>query len=298
MDKRKTTTKKTESVARHDDGTLEINLSIDWADIERGMETTAKKMGQDVMVPGFRKGKAPVEQLLKHFSKDELTENTIKRMLPLLYNEAVKKHNLRPIMYPKFEIVKAVEGEDWQIRVKTCEMPKIELGDYKKEIRGAISAGTIWTPEKGISEADKDKKEISREEREQLAIDALLNSVKFEIPSILTDEEVNSRLANLLERIEKLGLSLDTYLGSINKTPDTLREEYRQAAERTIKLDMLLGIIANEENIDVTEEEIKAFIEASRADPKLAHELESEEKKAIIKTIIKKRKVIEMLSSL
>jgi hypothetical protein len=34
----------------------------------------------------------------------------------------------------------------------------------------------------------------------------------------LIDEEVNSRLSKLLERIEKLGLTLESYLSSIGKT--------------------------------------------------------------------------------
>jgi len=50
-------------------------------------------------------------------------------------------------------------------------------------------------------------------------MDFLLRNIKIEIPKLLIEEEVNTRLSQLLERIEKLGLDLEKYLQTIGKQP-------------------------------------------------------------------------------
>lgn len=291
----KETISSSSTVARSDDGTIQITFTIPYSDINKVQEEVAQEIGKDIEVPGFRKGMAPISKIIDHVSKQSLLEKTLSKILPRLVADAINEHKITPSIYPKFELVKAVEGEDWQIRAITCELPKIELGDYKKEISGIARAKSLWTPGKSN---EKDKKEPTREDKEQEVIKILLEKVNLKVPHILIDEEANSRLSKLLERIEKLGLSLESYLASIGKTADVLRNEYESQAKSAIALDLILTEIASKENIIVVPKEVDAAIDASKADPKLAKDLDTPERRRFIEVILKRRKALDSLIAL
>lgn len=291
---KKQTGKRATSVARQIDGTIQITLIIGADELEKEINNQAIEAGKTLEVAGFRKGKAPVEKVIENISREKLTEKALRKILPRLFNEAVEENKIRPAMYPKFEIISAKEGEDWQIRAVTCEINEIKLGNYRKAIQGALRAKAIWTPNGNKSE---EKRELTREEKEQLVMEELIGTVELKLPAVLVEQEREGKLAALLERLEKLGLSLESYLSSINKTAENLREEYREQAERTIKLELILTKIVEEEGVKVGEDEVEKFLEAAGGDPNMKKENESAEQRRLISLILGKRKVIDSLIS-
>ena len=101
-----------------------------------------------------------------------------------------------------------------------------------------------------------------------------------------------------MSRLEKLGLTLESYLASIGKTPTTLRSQYEEQAQGAIALELILTKIAEEENLKIEEKEIDAAIAVSSADKKLAEELNTPEKRRLVETILKRRAALESLVSL
>lgn len=287
-------------VAKSDDGTIQITFTIPYADIEKAREETAKELGHDIEVPGFRKGMAPVSKVIENIPQNTLLEKTLDKILPKLFGQIIDEHKIKPVVYPKFELLKAKEGEDWEIRATTCEAPEISLGNYKEAIKGAGRVGAIWTPASGKpTRADsKPDKEPSREEKEQKVIKLMFEAVNVKIPQILTDEEVNTRLSQLLEKLERLGLSLDSYLASIKKDAAALRSEYEKKAKEAISLDLILSEVARDQNIKVSESEIESAIKATSGDPKLAEEFSKPEKRQYIEVILQRRSALNYLTSL
>lgn len=279
------------SVAKKDDGTVQINLTIAWADIEKNREEVIAQEAKKIEVPGFRKGKAPVEKVVERIPQELLMEKTLAKILPKMFTEAISEHKINPAMYPKFELISAKEGEDWQTRATTAELPDFDLGDYKKTVKNAKTSD-IWTPDKGDPKAEK---ELTREQKENMALQALQNAYQFPLPEILVDEEINSRLSSLLQRLEKLGITLESYLSSLKKTAEELRAEYRQQAQNAIRMDVLLGRIAQEEKITVEEKEIEVFLGAAKASGSAPVD---ESQKSTIRSFLIKRKVIDSLASL
>jgi len=296
--KKRTTKKPASSFAKSDDGTIQITFTIPFDQIKKTREKVAAELGKEMEIPGFRKGKAPLDKILPRIPENTLIEKTLAKILPKLLAEAINKHKIKPAIYPKFELVKAVEGEDWQIRAVTCELPEIKLGDYKKTIAGTLRAKSIWTPASAKAAGDKPDKKISKEEKEQEIIKALLETTKITIPKILLDEEVNHRLSSLLARLEKLGLTLETYLASIGKTAETLRTEYEKQASEALALDLILNKIAEKEKIEIDEKQIEETIKASTADPKLAERLDTPEQRRLIESVLKRRAALDSLSAL
>jgi FKBP-type peptidyl-prolyl cis-trans isomerase (trigger factor) len=296
----KPTSKSTQSViARSEDGTIQLTFTIAFKKIDKTRKQVADELGKDITVPGFRRGKAPLNKLLDHIPENTLLEKTLAKILPKLVTKVIKTHKIKPAIYPKFELVKAREEEDWQIRATTAEIGKFSLGDYKRSVAGALRASKIWTPDTAKNlNAKESAKKLTRPEKEQRVIKTLLETINVKVPKMLIDEEVNSRLSKLLERLEKLGLNLESYLASIGKTAEKLREEYEKQASEAIKLDLILTKIADKESIKVEKKQIEEAIRASAVDKNLAKELDTPEKRKLIEVVLRKRAALNKLASL
>jgi len=286
------------TVAKSKDGTIQITFNIPFKDIKKTREVVAKDIGKDLELPGFRKGKAPLNKLLSHIPQNTLVENVLRAILPESLGKAITEHKIKPAIYPKFELISAKEGENWQVRGITCELPEVKLGNYKKIISDAAKTDAIWTPgSKGSDKKVDEKKVLSREEKEQKVIKVLGESINIVIPKPLTDEEVNRRLSDLLQRIEKLGLTLEAYLSSIGKTAETIRKDYEEQAKEAIRFDLILGKIAVEEKVKISKEEVEQTLKAYSQGDKSGTP-PSGEQKALIETVLKKRAALDALCAL
>lgn len=283
----------TSVIAREDNGNIQITFTIPFSLVKDAQNEVVKEFAKDTEIPGFRKGNAPLEKVAAKIPQNTLIEHSLSHVLPKALAEAITENKLQIAIYPKFELISAKEGEAWQIRGITCELPKVELNGYKKAIEGALRADSIIVP-------GKEKKEQTREEKENLAIKTLLETVKLDIPQILIDEEVDSRLSNLLGRLEKLGLALESYLASIGKKVEDLRVDYTKQAKEAISLDLILTKIAEEEKISVDQKEIEGALEMSQVDPKAKNitQEEIENKKRLMESILKRRKALDFLINL
>lgn len=282
-------------VATSSDGTVQITYTLPYSLIKKEEDKVIAEYKSKVAVPGFRKGMAPDSKVREQIPENARIEHTLEHILPGLLARTIQEDKLKLAIYPKFQLIKANPGEDWQVLATSCTIPEVDLGEYKKELSGAAQASALWTPDKG--KPTEKPKEPTREEKEQLAISTLLQTVKVVIPKILIDEEVNMRLSKLLERIEKLGLSLEQYIASLGKSIDDLRKDYEDQARNALTLDLALSQIAIKDNISVEEKEIDAAITATTADPKLAEHLSTPEQKDSIRAVLTKRKALDTLIS-
>ncbi len=260
--------KTTSTFTKMDNGNIEIIYTIPVDLIATNREIVIKKMAKDIVVPGFRKGMAPVTKVVEKIDENKINKQILGLILPLAFADSVKEHKFNPAIYPKFEVIKIGQGSEWEIKAITCELPQVVLPkNYKKNLK-------------------KDSKD------QNVLIKSLLETIKLEIPRVLIEEEVNARLSQVLDRIEKLGLALEGYLKSVGKTAEILRAEYEVQAKDSISLELILNTIASDEKIEVTEKEIDDFIKSTGS------ELNQVEKgqRDILKRVILRKSALEKLS--
>lgn len=276
-------------LAREEDGTIQLTITIPKEEVGKAENQVLTELTQKANIPGFRPGKAPVEEVKKRVASQTVLEGTLSKVLPIAYQTAIKEHNLTPFISPKFELVSVKEGENWQVRVITCEAPKVEVGNYQAAIEGKKRTNSLWVPGK----EDKDKKEPTPAEKENLVIEGLLESSEVLIPKPLVDEEVNHRLASLVEQTQKLGLTVEQYLTSTGKTVESLKEEYKKAAWEQLSIMLILSVVASKEGITVDEAEIN---QAGNGQKPTQSELNPSQKQ-VIGEVLKKRKTLDKLVS-
>lgn len=264
----------TSEFKRIENGGIEVIFTIPAQIIKTVKDEVLKEFANDALIPGFRKGKAPIAKVEASTSDEKLSEHILSHLLPNAFVLAVEEHKFNPAIYPRYDAIKITSAKnvaddtEWQIKATTCELEKITLPkDYKKKLKS-------------------DPKD------QNVLIKSLLETIKIEIPKMLVEEEVNARLSQVLERIERLGLTLEGYLKSVGKTPDSLRAEYEIQAKDAISMELILNHIANEEKVEVTEEEIDNFIKTTGED---LNKVEKDQRD-ILKRVILRRKALEKLT--
>lgn len=266
-------------IARESNGNIQITFVIPFALIRKAQEEAVIEMAKDIEIPGFRKGTAPASRVREKIPQNSLIEHSLGHILPKALAEVVNTEKLKLAIYPKFELIKSEENEPWQIRAVTCELPEVNLGEYKKFVPGEIRAASL-------------KKELTKEEKEQTIIKSLLMNVKIDIPKILIEEEADSRLSSLLSRLEKLGLALETYLRQVGKKPEDIRAEYATQAKEAIALDLILSSVAEAETLKIDQKEIDEALRIG--DIKDV----TDERRRLIESILKRRKSLDFLMNL
>lgn len=95
-------------------------------------------------------------------------------------------------------------------------------------------------------------------EVEAKIFDKVIENMTAEIPQVMFDNRVNEMIGELEQRLAPQGISLDLYMQYTGQTMDTVKKAYAEQAEKQVKLRLALEKIAKLENIEVTEDELKA----------------------------------------
>ena len=106
-----------------------IKFVIPYINYKKEVDKYYQKLGREVKVPGFRKGKVPASLLEKQFGPDvkkEVLSNLISNEL----NKAIAEKDLRAIGQPHLLEVNAEEGTDISVSASVEVLPSIDIKDY------------------------------------------------------------------------------------------------------------------------------------------------------------------------
>jgi len=109
-----------------------ITVSADSGRLIDVKERTLKRLGKDVTVKGFRKGKAPTKSVEKELGENAVQAEVLEDAVNFLYLLAVNEKTLRPIDRPQIEVKKYVPYTDLEFVAEIEVVPDPKLGDYKK----------------------------------------------------------------------------------------------------------------------------------------------------------------------
>jgi len=91
---------------------------------------------------------------------------------------------------------------------------------------------------------------------QQKTADALVELVTEEIPEQLVLEELRERIHDLNHRLDSQGMSLGQFLGATGRDEEEFVAELRGGALQSVKLDLALRALVDEEDIELTDEEL------------------------------------------
>lgn len=183
---------------------------------------------------------------------------------------------------PGFEdqIVGHNAGEDFDINVTFPEeyqvkelagapaVFKIKLKSISKKVMPELDDDMVKdsTEFDTVDEYKADVKKKLEEANEKHAdseveakiFDKVIENMTAEIPQVMFDNRVNEMIGELEQRLAPQGISLDLYMQYTGQTIDTVKKAYAEQAEKQVKLRLALEKIVELENVEVTEDELKA----------------------------------------
>lgn len=240
---------------------VKFALTIPWTIAQKGYQKTLQAFISVVEIKGFRKGKAPAKLVEEKVGKTKIYEETVSLVLSPAYTEAIKEKNYKPITEPHIRPTSMDENKDWVFEVEIAEYPEVKLGSYLDIIKEVKTKNAIWTPEKD-EKNPVEPENTTKDQKLRAIFHALLEKITVRVPELLIREEVNHSLSRLLQQLDRLHVTLDDYLKSVQKTADQLRQDFAFNGLTTLQIEFILTEIAKDQKLEVSEKEIDEVIGA------------------------------------
>lgn len=108
-----------------------LTIEVPAAEWDKAIDQAAKRIANQVNIPGFRRGKAPRRLIEQHVGKEAVLDEAYEKFGPKVFNEALEKENIELAVYPQFERVTCEAGKDLVFKATVTPKPEVKLGEYK-----------------------------------------------------------------------------------------------------------------------------------------------------------------------
>lgn len=108
---------------------IELNIAAEDAEFQEAVDKAIVRRAKNVQIPGFRKGKAPLNMVERFYGGREVfAQDAAEKLMDQLYQEALKQEDINPVGDP--ELVNMELDPTLNFVVAVPVYPEIELGDY------------------------------------------------------------------------------------------------------------------------------------------------------------------------
>lgn len=192
---------------------------------------------------------------------------------------------------PESEAEKAAEGE---FDPETAPLPEL-TDEYVKTLGQPGQFETVEDFKTKLREhlTIEKEREVTTAHRAKIT-DAIIDSTQLELPEVLIDGELQQMWAQMEEDITRANMKMDEYLTHIKKTQDELRADWRPAAEKRAKLQLVLNEIAQKENITPDKEQLEEQVKQLMEQYKDADEMRV---KVYVASVMTNEAVMKMLET-
>jgi trigger factor len=119
-----------------DKSTVEKTLAIEVEPerYQKVLDKVLNKVAREVAIPGFRKGKAPKNAVMRRFGMDALKIDLLEELIPQVAVEAIQEQKLNPLSTPRctdYEKIIVEEGKPINFEITFEVKPEFDIKDYK-----------------------------------------------------------------------------------------------------------------------------------------------------------------------
>ena len=114
-----------------ENGSAKIALEIEKAEFEVALNKAYAKCRKSIMIPGFRKGKAPRKMVESMYGPTVFYEDAVNEIFPEIYEKAVTEQGLKAVGQPSVVDMDTTEEGNIALTVSTALYPEVTLGAYK-----------------------------------------------------------------------------------------------------------------------------------------------------------------------
>ncbi|MTB71252.1 trigger factor [Arsenicicoccus sp. MKL-02] len=111
---------------------VKLTVEVPFEELKPSIDAAYKTIGQQVQVPGFRRGKVPARIIDQRIGKGAVLQEAVNEALPQFYGQAIDETGLKPLSQPEVDVTE-IPLEDGQQLAFAAELdvrPTIEMPDF------------------------------------------------------------------------------------------------------------------------------------------------------------------------
>ena len=216
-----------------DDVVIDFDGYKDGVPFEGGKaEKYSLKLGSGQFIPGFE------DQVVGHSIGDEFDIN---------------------VTFPEDYQAKELAGAAVVFKIKLHEIRMTEVPELDDDfVKDTTDFNTVDELKADVRKhLEEHAEEHANADVEGAIMDAVISKLEGEIPEVMYENKVNEMIDDLAHRLSHQGIELKMYLQFTGMTMESLRETYKEQAEKQVKLRLALEQYAADEKIEVTAEELE-----------------------------------------
>lgn len=274
---------------------MEISFEVPVEELKPYLEKAVLHLGEEIVIEGFRKGKAPKEMVEAKVGKEHIFQHAAEDCVRESYLKAVKENNLEPLGQPEVSILKMAPENPLEFKAKFAVLGELALPDYKG-IAAQIKRKEIEVTQAEIDHIKKQKETQEKERIREELLQKIAEKTKIDLPAVLIESEKRRMIEGLKQQVSQmLGMSYEDYLKKVNKTEKELMDSFSQEAEKKVISSLVLREIVKKENISVSREELeKETAEFAKANPGI----DQAQIKEYAESVLKNEKAFQLLEAL
>ena len=114
-----------------ENGKAKIVVAIEKAEFEDALNKAYAKCRKDIMLPGFRKGKAPRKMVESMYGATVFYEDAVNEIFPEIYTTAIVDQQLKAVGSPSVSNMDTPDEGGVVLTIETELYPEVTLGQYK-----------------------------------------------------------------------------------------------------------------------------------------------------------------------
>ncbi len=165
-----------------------LTVEVDNAEFLKAIDVAYKKNRNKFNLPGFRKGKAPKEMIMKMYGPQVFFEDALNEILDKTYPEAAKESGLEIVSRPEIGVEQIGMDQNVIYTATVAVKPEVTLGEYKgvtvEKAETTVSAKEV--NEKLAAELEKNarvvevEREIKKDDIANIDFVGSVDGVEFE----------------------------------------------------------------------------------------------------------------------
>lgn len=156
-----------------------------------------------------------------------------------------------------------IAGKPLSLRLLVKEVKARVLPEVNDDFASSVSKfETVDELREALREnLEAERRQQADQKLVQQAVDEVVSRTFVDIPPVLVEEEVDRMIDDMRQMFETNRLSFQTYLDSSGQTEQQIRDQVREDAIRSVKTSLVLGAVADNEDIQITNKQIDAALE-------------------------------------
>jgi len=111
---------------------VRVEAEVPADEVERALQRTARQLGREMRIPGFRKGKVPPPIVIRRVGRQAVLDETVRDDMGRWYTDAIRGAGIAPVGDPEIDLGDLPEeGQPLTFTVEIGVRPKAQLGTYK-----------------------------------------------------------------------------------------------------------------------------------------------------------------------